>query len=309
MTRRVGLLVGRERSFPDALIAEVKRREAGVVAEYAAIDATRLDQPPPYSVLVDRISHDVTCYQPVLKLAALAGTYVINDPFWRIADNKFFNAALARRLGIHVPRTVLLPSREYGPDVSAESLRNLRLVDWEGIAKEFGFPMFMKPHWGGGGRDVHRITSMSELIATYNRSGRLTMMLQQEIRWQQYVRCLVIGREHVRPALWDPRRSHHERYTRAAESMPALSPELVEQVTIEALKLCRALGYDMNTVEFAISDGVPYAIDFMNSAPDLDMSSLGHEHFPWVVEKMADLVISAAKGERPPMRAHWDASV
>jgi hypothetical protein len=73
--KRVGLLVGRERTFPDALIAEVERRDCGVVAEYAKIEATRIDAPPAYDVLVDRISHDVTCYQPVLKLAALSMAY------------------------------------------------------------------------------------------------------------------------------------------------------------------------------------------------------------------------------------------
>src|SRR6185436_8616228 len=98
--KKVGLLVGRERSFPDALIAEVARREAGVVASYAEIDITAIDKPPPYDVLVDRISHEVTCYQPILKLAVLAGTRVVNNPFWRIADDKFFGTALAARLGI-----------------------------------------------------------------------------------------------------------------------------------------------------------------------------------------------------------------
>ena len=88
MVLQVGLLVGRERSFPDALIAEVDRRNAGVVASYAEIDATSIDRPPPYDVIVDRISHEVTCYQPVLKLACLAGTRVVNNPFWRIADDK-----------------------------------------------------------------------------------------------------------------------------------------------------------------------------------------------------------------------------
>jgi hypothetical protein len=294
MTRRVGLLVGRERSFPDALIAEVTRRDAGVSCEYAQIEATRIDRPPPYDVLVDRISHDVTCYQPVLKVAALAGTKVINDPFWRIADDKFFNAALARHLGVAVPKTALLPSREYGPDVTKESLRNLALVDWKALVEELGFPLYLKPHWGGGWRDVTRVKSLEELFQVYNRTGRLTMMAQQEIRWQQYVRCLVVGREDVRVALWDPRRPHHERYTHAAESMPALTPALLNKVVSDALTLCRALGYDMNTVEFAIAGGVPYAIDFMNSAPDLDEGSLGPAHFGWVVGKMADLVIKAA---------------
>jgi hypothetical protein len=310
MTHRVGLLVGRERSFPDALIAEVARRSADVEASYAEIDATRIDEPPPYDVLVDRISHEITCYQPVLKLAALNGTRVINNPFWRIADDKFFNAALAARLGVAVPRTVVLPSKSYGPDVVEATLRNLKYpIEWAKVAEHLGFPMFLKPHWGGGFRDVYRVTSLEEMLSTYDRTGPLTMIAQQGIVWTQYVRCIVIGRTHVLPALWDPRLSHFDRYTRAAESMPPLSPELSERVIRDARTLCEALGYEMNTVEFAISDGVPYAIDFMNSAPDFDITSLGQDHFGWTVDKMAELVIRLAKQPRPDSPARWDANL
>ncbi len=303
MTATVGLLVGRERSFPDALIAEVERRDCGVRASYARLDATRHDRPLPYDVLVDRISHDVTCYQPVLKQAALFGARVVNDPFWRIADDKFYDAALAHTLGIKVPRTYALPSCEYVPDVTTESLTNLRYpVDWEAIVSELKFPLYMKPHWGGGWREVHRVHSLEELFAAYNRSGRLTMLLQEEIAWSQYVRCIVIGRRDVLPALWDPRLSHYERYVKASESMPPLDPALEAKLVADSLKLCEALGYDMNTVEWAIRDGEPYAIDFMNSAPDLDASSLGETHFRWAVEKMADLVIRLAKEPKREVR-------
>jgi hypothetical protein len=306
MVLRVGLLVGRERSFPDALIAEVARREEGVVASYADIDITAIDRPPPYDVLVDRISHEVTCYQPVLKLGVLAGVRVVNNPFWRIADDKFFGTALAQRLGVRVPRTVVLPSKSYGEGVSSGTLGNLRYpLDWKGAVEKLGFPMFLKPHWGGGFRDVYRVSSLEELFRTYDRTGTLTMIAQEAIQWSQYVRCIVIGKEHVLPALWDPRLGHFDRYVRASETMPELEPALLERCCEDARTLCRALGYDMNTVELAISDGVPYAIDFMNSAPDFDITSLGPEHFRWVVGRMADLVIRLAKQGPPPQAMGW----
>jgi len=304
--KRVGLLVGRENSFPDALIAEVKLRGLGVEATYAEVEATRIERPPAYEVLVDRISHEVTCYQPVLKVAALNGTHVINNPFWRIADDKFFNAALAMRLGVKVPKTVVLPSKSYAPDVNAGSLRNLRMVDWDKLASELAFPMYLKPHWGGGWRDVTRVENLDALWKAYDQTGTQTMIVQEEIRWQQYVRCIVIGQEDVRVALWDPRRPHHERYTAAARDMPALGSTLEQRVAHDARTLCKALGYDMNTVELAICNGVPYAIDFMNSAPDLDVASLGHEHFNWSVEKMADLVIRLALQPKMPRGHRWD---
>ncbi len=310
MTLRVGLLTGRERSFPDALIAAVAARDVGVTADYAVLDIVRADRPLPYDVLVDRISHEVTCYQPILKQASLFGTRVVNNPFWRIADDKFFNTALAARLGIAVPKTVVLPTKAYGSGVSSETLHNLRYpLDWEGTAAHLGFPMYLKPHWGGGWRDVHKVGSMAELWSVYDGTGQQTMIAQENIEWTQYVRAIVVGKEHVRPALWDPRKGHFERYTDAEAHMEKLTPELSARVVEDARKLCRALGYDMNTVEFAIRDGVPYAIDFMNSAPDFDITSLGEGHFRWVVDKMADLVIALARAgaDRDPSRMRWDA--
>ncbi len=306
MVLRIGLLVGRERSFPDALIAEVARRNVGVAASYAEIDITAVDKPPAYDVIVDRISHEVTCYQPILKLAVLAGSRVVNNPFWRIADDKAFGTALVSRLGVHVPKTVVLPSKSYVEGVSPETLHNLRFpLDWEGTVKSLGFPMFIKPHWGGGFRDVYRVDSLEALWQAYDKSGPLTMIAQEAIRWSQYVRCIVVGKEEVRPALWDPRLGHFDRYVRAHETMEGLSPELLTRCCDDARTICRALGYDMNTVELAIQDGIPYAIDFMNSAPDFDISSLGPEHFRWTVEKMADLVIRLAQEPAPARAMSW----
>lgn len=300
--RRVGILVGRERSFPDALIAEVERRDVGVVAEYARVDVTFAHAPPAYDVLVDRISHEIPCYQAWLKLAAASGTHVVNNPFFRIADDKLFDVALAERLGVAAPRTALLPSKAFGADITEGSLRNLAFpLDWSRLVEELGFPMFVKPHWGGGFRDVTRVTSMEELWRAYDASGTLTLIAQEEIRWTQYVRCIVVGKTEVLPALWDPRLSHYERYVEAARTMPPLSPELREKCVRDARALCEALGYEMNTVELAIRDGVPVAIDFMNSAPDFDVSSLGEETFRWVVGKMTDLVIARALAPRLPL--------
>ncbi len=304
---RIGLLVGRERSFPEALAAEVARRDPGVLLDLPKLKAPRADVRPPYDVLVDRISHEVPSYQPWLKLAALNGTRVVNDPFWRTVDDKFLDAGLAAALGVAVPRTVLLPNKTPAPDVTPDSLRNLDWVDWDALVAELGLPLYLKPHWGGGWRDVSRVTTKEELLAAYDRSGHLTMIAQSEVTWTQYVRCLVIGQTQVRPALWDPRLPHAERYQRANESMPPLEEALEAHVEQQARLLCEALGYDMNTVEFAIHDGVPYAIDFMNSAPDLDLASLGEAHFAWVVEHMAELLLQLARDEQAAPLRRWDA--
>jgi glutathione synthase/RimK-type ligase-like ATP-grasp enzyme len=305
--KRVGILCGREKSFPDGLIAELARRDAGVVAEPARVDLLEVGEPSSYDVLVDRISHDVPCYQPILKVAALHGARVVNNPFWRIADDKAVGTALARKLGVPVPKTVVLPSKSYGPDVTSASLRNLAYpLDWDGMIAALGLPMYLKPHWGGGFRNVRRVESKNELWRAYDESGELTLIAQQEIVWTQYVRCVVIGKADVLALPWDPRLSHYDRYAKARDTMPALDPALVATIERHARTLCEALGYDMNTVEFAVKDGVPYAIDFMNSAPDFDVSSLGEEAFAWTVGKMADLVTRLAREPRAE-RYRWDA--
>jgi hypothetical protein len=306
VSARIGLLIGRESSFPQALVREVRRRDPKANIDLARIEAPRADRAPPYDLLIDRISHEIPSYQPWLKLAALHGTRVINDPFWRTVDDKFFDAGLASRLGVAVPRTALLPNKEHGPDVTEGSLRNLEWVDWDALIAELGLPLFLKPHWGGGWRDVIRVSSRDELLAAYDRSGTRTLIVQEGIAWTQYVRCIVIGRTEVRPAAWDPRLPHHERYRRAAETMPPLDPGLSARVEKDARLLCHALGYDMNTVEFAVRDRVPYAIDFMNSAPDLDISSLGEDHFRWAVDRMAELAVRLASDPSTAVARTWE---
>ncbi len=303
---KIGLLVGRERSFPDALINEVNGRDAGVTAEYIKLGDIKSNEPCAYRLIVDRISHEVTFYQPYLKAAALSGTEVINNPFWRSADDKFFGTALVERLGVAVPKTLILPSHSYPSTLIAESLSNLKYpLDWDEAVAYTGLPAILKPFSGGGWRDVHKVDTLDELLAAYNQTHQLVMMLQEFIDWQQYVRCLCIGKTKILITNWDPRRSHFERYNNADQS---IDDDLIERIEADAIKINTALGYDMNTVEFAIRDGVPYAIDFTNSAPDFDISSLTERYFPWVVKAMADLVISRAKEtSRKPQQNRWEA--
>ena len=301
--KRIGILHGRERTFPEAFCAAINASGLDIRAESIRIEDTRADMPREWDVLVDRISHEVPFYQLFLKQAALQGTRIINNPFWRIADDKYFGTCLAARLGIAIPRTMILPQREYVKDISPESLTNLSLVDWEGVASYLGMPCYLKPATGGGWKDVSKCRDIQELIGNYDQSGRQVMMVQEEIRWEAYARLLCIGRERVRIAPWDPTLPHPERYVKAAFTY---SDELEALMIGQALLLNRALGYDMNTVEFAIRDGVPFAIDFTNSAPDFDSNSITPADFVWVVEAMAELAIARALEDgQPELPARW----
>ncbi|MBN8724289.1 MAG: hypothetical protein J0M03_15235 [Acidobacteria bacterium] len=290
---KVGLLVGRERSFPNALIEEINKRNQSVTADYIRVGEVASNMACPYQVIIDRISHEVPFYQTYLKTATLSGTVVINNPFWRMADDKFFGTALVEKLGVAVPKTVVLPMHSYMEGISAESLSNLKFpLNWQAVIEYIGLPAFLKPHWGGGWKAVNRVNTLEELLFHYNQSGQLCMMLQEFIDWQQYVRCICIGKKEILITNWDPRKPHFERYRGTDQT---LEPNLEERIRIDAIKINEALGYDMNTVEFAVRDNIPYAIDFMNSAPDFDISSLTEKYFPWVINKMADLVIESAK--------------
>jgi len=294
MTLKVGLLVGREWSFPPAFIEEVNRREMGVVAEYVMLGGTQMDEPCPYAVIIDRISHEVPYYRSYLKNAVLQGTTVVNNPFMWTADDKFFEASLATRLGVASPKTVVLPNKEYVPGIShQESLRNLKYpLDWQSIIDYVGLPCVLKDAHGGGWKEVYICQTLDEVIEHYNHSGTLTMVLQEFIKWDHYVRCICLGQEEVLPIKYHPgERKYYVEHNH-------LSEELGRRIIDDSLKLVRALGYDMNTVEWAIRNNIPYAIDFMNPAPDMDINSLTPFYFKWVVQHMADMVIRLAKKPR-----------
>ena len=293
-TTKVGLIVGREWSFPPAFIEEVNRRDAGVTAEYVKLGAPRMDGPPEYRVIIDRISHEVPFYRTYLKHAVLRGTTVVNNPFMWSADDKFFGATLATSLGIASPKTVVLPNKEYVPGiVHTESLRNLVFpLDWQAVVDYVGLPCILKDAHGGGWKEVYVCHSLEELLHHYDHSGLLTMIVQEFIEWEEFVRCICIGREQILPIRYDPRA---RKYHPDRDFLPAAQ---MRRIVDDSRTLVRALGYDMNSIEWALRGGVPYAIDFMNPAPDLDVYSLTAEWFEPAVTALADMAIRLA--QEPP---------
>ncbi len=291
--KKIGILHGKERSFPEAFVQRINDKKIeGITAEAVKIDKVAQGEPSGYAVIVDRISQDVPFYRAYLKNAAISGTAVINNPFWWSADEKFFNNALATKIGVPVPKTVILPSRELPDDTSEASFSNLAYpLDWEGIFNYVGFPAYMKPFAGGGWKNVYKLNDMDDFFQTHAETGQLVMLLQEEIIFEEYYRCYCIGRKHVRIMPYEPRNPHHLRYV--ASHRP--SAKLLKTMEEIVLKINNYLGYDFNTVELAIRDGVPYAIDFCNPAPDADLKSVGEENFEWVVEHAALFAIETAQ--------------
>ncbi len=297
--KKIGILFGQENTFPGAFVERINSMQIdGIRAEFVQLGGIQMDQPSGYAVIVDRISHDMPFYRAYLKNAALTGTQVINNPFWWSADDKFFNYALAAKLGVAIPRTALLPHKFFPPEINAQSCRNLQFpLDWQAIFDYVKFPAFLKPHDGGGWRDVFHVHDADQFFGAYDQTRDLCMTLQAAVNFEEYFRCYVVGQSEVHIMPYDPRRPHAERYI---QDPPPYDPKLLKRVQKDALTLCKALGYDLNTVEFAVENGIPYAIDFMNPAPDADYHSVGPANFEWIVDAVARLAIKKAQNPVTP---------
>jgi glutathione synthase/RimK-type ligase-like ATP-grasp enzyme len=291
----IGILFGMEDTFPWALIDAINAR-GEMRAAPVSVSALKDSEEIPYRVILDRISHEVPFYRTFLKCAVGRGVRVINNPFWGPADDKFFDNLVAEGLGVAVPRTVLLPHKQNPPNTEARSFRNLRFVEWEDIFGYLRFPLFLKPAYGGGWKDVYRCEGPEDFFRAYDQTRDLCMMAQEAIEFTEYYRCYVLGRSRVRVMRYDPKAPFERRYVK--DAVPP-GPELDARIRRDAVALCRGLGYDMNTVEFAVRNGTPYAIDFMNYAPDADLHSVGRENFDWMVSSMAEVLSEAARHPGP----------
>lgn len=292
--KKIGILFGKERSFPEAFVKRVNEIDGKEFkAEPVSIDKIFQAKPLDYAVIIDRISQGVPFYRAAMKNAAITGTAVINNPFWWSADEKFFNNALAEKLGVPVPKTTLLPSYELPDETSDESFSNLTFpLDWESIFNYTGFPAYMKPFDGGGWKDVYKLNDKEDFFEKHSQTKQTVMMLQEEIIFDEYFRCYCIGGKYVRIMQYEPRNPFHLRYV---VDGPPSSEQLLKTIHDYVIKLNQYLGYDFNTVEFAVREGIPYAIDFCNPAPDADIASVGQENFDWVVETSAQYAIERAK--------------
>lgn len=296
--KKIGVLHGMERSFPEALVEHINKMGLkDIAAEPVLVDMVQQGADSGYAVIIDRISQDVPFYRAYLKNAAASGTAVINNPFWWSADEKFFNNALATKVGVPVPNTVILPSHDRPNDTSENSFANLKYPQsWDKIFDYIGWPAYMKPHSGGGWKNVYKLNTIDEFFAAYKETAQLVMMLQEEIEFTDYFRCYCINRSEVHIMRYEPKNPHHLRYV--SDKGPA-SAKLMSTIKEYVLALNFALGYDFNTVEFAVREGTPYAIDFCNPAPDADVNSVGQENFDWIIKAASKMAVERAQAQKP----------
>ena len=188
-----------------------------------------------------------------------------------------------------------MPSYERPDDTTEKSFRNLQVINWEKIFSEIGFPAYMKPFAGGGWKSVYRVENPDDLFAKHAETEQLVMMLQEEIVFEDYYRVYCLGRKYVHIMPYEPRNPHHLRYVTESKYSGEQLENILKTIHDYTIKMNEALGYDFNTVEFAVKDGIPYAIDFCNPAPDADINSVGQANFDWIVENAAKYAIEKAK--------------
>lgn len=287
MPTKIGLMVGREWSFPPALEDEVRRQDSDLQVEYIKLATPRTTDTLEHAVILDRISHAVPFYRSYLKHAALRGVRVINDPFVEATDDRFLAATVADQLGIQTPRTVVLPHREYADGIiHEESLRNLDYpLDWQAVLDHVGAPCILKDAHGSGD-PICVCHSVEELLEKYNASGERLLIVQQSIAWEKFVRCFVIGDE-VLALRFEPREGRY------AVDHEHLTPALGERLVSDSLRVTRGLGYEINAVDWAIQGEEPYAVELVNPVPDIDIYALTSHYFERVVSETARLLVAA----------------
>jgi hypothetical protein len=223
-------------------------REHGITAEFVTLTGTKMGEPPGYRVIVDRISHEVDYYRAFLKHAVLTGTYVINNPFWWTADDKFFNYAHRAAARRRRAEDGVLPQKSYPrrrrphAGVAAQP----RLPDRLGRpARLRRPPAILKPYSGGGWKHVYKVTDRDELIAAYDGTGAV-LHDAAAVHPLRPVRALL----HVRQDRHRPGPLRSARAPLLVEHS-YLTPALGARIVKDAQTLNTALGYEMNTIEFA----------------------------------------------------------
>ncbi|MBM2815796.1 MAG: hypothetical protein HW421_2558 [Ignavibacteria bacterium] len=304
--KKIGILQGMEHSFTEAVCDRINAMKIrGVIAENIRIGALKMNHPNDYAIIFDRASHEVPFYRSFLKNAAVNDVKIVNNPFVICVDDYYFHASLAKKLGFEVPRTVVVPSKEHPPGATADSMRNLIFpLNWEEVFSYVGFPAHIKPNHGNGTYHTFKVYNSHEFFSTYDLTGNNVIILQQDIDYDDYFKCYVIGQKHVRIMKYDPSMPQHLRYL---PEVLKIDPALADLLIDTSIKISTALGLDFNTVEFAIRGGKPYIIEFRNNVPNAEKAFLHEENFNWLVATTADYLISLTSVKGPqPFKFVWD---
>jgi hypothetical protein len=275
-----------------------------VRVERVTIEPFSLRQPVRYAVLLDRLTHWYHTSREWIKKAVVHDDlYVFNNPFTIQSMEKHTSYAAMMRLGLPVPRTVLLPPKEYEtqPDLEVTLAQYARLFDLDEVAAQVGFPCYMKPFDGGAWRGVSRIENGDQLRTAYEQSGQSIMHLQEAVEpYDLFVRALAVGPQ-VNVIRYDPAAPMHDRYKIDFNFVDADQWQLLSDMV---LTINSFFNWDFNSCESLRKDGAFYPIDFANACPDSQVTSL-HYHLPRLVKAKIRWALFVA-GTHRRVRHHPD---
>ncbi|MCA1735835.1 MAG: hypothetical protein LC739_06940 [Actinobacteria bacterium] len=275
--------------------------------ERVTIEPFFLGQPVKYAVLLDRLTHWYhTSREWIKKAVVFNDLYVFNNPFTLQSMEKHTSYAAMMRLGLPVPRTALLPPKEYeaAPDLEVTLGQYARLFNLREVAEEIGYPCYLKPFDGGAWRGVSRIENEDQLLNAYEQSGRWIMHLQEAVEpYDLFVRALAVGPQ-VNVIRYDPAAPMHDRYKIDFNFVNADEWQLLSDMV---LTINSFFNWDFNSCESLRKDGQFYPIDFANACPDSQVTSL-HYHLPWLVKsKIRWSLFVAATGRKVRHNPDWEA--
>jgi hypothetical protein len=304
----IGLLLGTEEDWPRAF-EEILRRLGPVTGpdgvahtfgcERVAIEPFSLRSRPRYDLAVDRLAY--WYYHPrewLKKVALMDNVYLLNSPFTFQAMEKHAAYCAMMRLGLKVPETVLVPYKNPVDNsrYAYTSARYNRPFDLDAIARQIGYPLFMKPYDGGAWRGVSRIRDTAELHAAYDASGEMLMHLQKAIdNYDVFARSLSIGAETM-VMRFRPDQPMHERY---AVEHDFLTPAAGAEVLTIGRLVNAFFRWEFNSCETLIKHGDVYPIDYANACPDVALTSL-HYYFPWAIKALVKWCVFALVTARKP---------
>ncbi len=303
----IGLLLGTEEDWPTAF-EEILRRlgpvntpDGGAHAfdcERITIEPFSLRARPRYHLVIDRLAY--WYYVPrewLKKVALMDDVYLLNSPFTFQSMEKHAAYCAMMRLGLKVPETVLVPFKHPVDNAryAYTAARYNRPFDLDAIARQIGYPLFMKPYDGGAWRGVSRINNVTELHSAYDASGEMLMHLQKAIDYDVFARSLSIGAETM-VMKFQPDQPMHLRY---AVDHNFLSPQVGAEVVTIGRLVNAFFRWEFNSCETLVKGGDVYPIDYANACPDVSLTSL-HYYFPWAMKALVKwCVFALVTGRRP----------
>jgi hypothetical protein len=314
VTRHLGLSLGADICWPLAfeqiladskLAVKVGRDLVRFDCERTTLEPFDLQQRCKYDVVVDRLTHWLALQREWIKKSVLMdGLYVYNNPWSVQSYEKHSSYCAMLALGMPIPRTIMVPQKNYPPkpDLDFTLKSYARMFDLGQWGRQLGYPLFMKPYDGGGWMGVSKVDDEAALRAAYEKSGRFVMHLQRGvIPFERFVRGLGLGPQ-VRVIDYDPTAPLHGRYLPAEGFLSKEDESVMRDLT---LTINSFFGWDFNSCEALLKDGVWHPIDFANPCPDSQVTSL-HVHFPWLVKaKIRWALFCAATKRKMRMTLDW----